>query len=195
MTWTSEKILAAICLCDGQGECITEKCLVEITEYTDRQVENSLKKLMDHGFIERTAPGCYHLTDAGRMAVESGVKIRSGSKREKKPRVFKDSLRTKIWRAFRNRRKLSVPEIEQLVCTGEEKNARNNIHHYIKLLEEAGYIVKMKKKLAGTSPTSNGFARWLLLDEKNTGPLAPVYRAAKMAIYDPNTEEETPLCG
>lgn len=194
MTWTSEEILKAI----GQyapDECITEKRLVELTPYADRQVENALKRLMEHGFIERTAPGCFQLTDAGRIALESGTRIRSGTRNMKKVRVHKDSLRTKVWRAFRNRRKLSVPEIEQLVCTGEEKNARNNIHHYIKLLEEAGYIVKMKKKLAGTSPTSNGFARWLLLDEKNTGPLAPVYRAAKMAIYDPNTEEETPLCG
>ena len=193
MTWTSEKILAAI----GQyapDECITEKRLVELTEYADRQVENALKKLMDHGFVERTAPGCYLLTDAGRMAVESGVKIRSGSKKEKKPRVYKATLRTKVWRAFRNRKKLSVPEIEQLVCTGQEKNARNNIHHYVKLLEEAGYIVKMKKKMTGTSPTSNGFARWLLLEEKNTGPLAPMYRTKKMVMYDPNTEEEISLC-
>ena len=194
MTWTSEEILKAI----GEyapDECITEKKLTKLTPYNDRQVENALKRLVNHGFVERTAPGCYELTEAGHIAIDDGARIRSGSRGEKKARIHNGSLRTKIWRAFRNRKKLSVPEIEQLVCTGTEKKPRSNIHHYINLLEEAGYIVRMKKKVPGTSPTSNGFARWLLLDEKNTGPMAPVYRPTKMAMYDPNTEKETKLCG
>lgn len=194
MTWTSEEILQTI----GKyafNECVTGERLVALTKFNDRQVENALNKLMEHQFISRTAPGCYELTIDGRIALEEGAKIRSGSKGEKKARVHKDTLRTKVWRAFRNRKKLSVPEIERLVCTGEEKDARNNIHHYIKLLSEAGYLIKMEKKVPGTSLTSNGFARWWLPDEKNTGPLAPIYRTGKMVMYDPNTEKEISLCG
>ncbi len=194
MAWISEQVLEAI----GKhafNECITDKRLCELTRLEKQQVFSSLAKLMEHQLIERTKPGCYQLTVDGRIALEAGKpKLRPGARgKQRAVRVHKDSLRSRVWRAFTVRDKLSVPEIERLVVNGDEKNPRNNIHHYVSLLEEAGYLVKMKKKMPGTKITSNGFARWWMPRDKYTGPKAPVYRSNTRCMHDPNTGKEVQL--
>lgn len=196
MAWIADQLLKLI----GEhalDECITESKLVALSKLKEKQVENAVCKLRKHGLVTRTAPGCYRLTSEGKeaLAAEAPV-IRPGPKGTyQKVRIHRHSLRARVWRAIRIRRKFSIPEIEPLVLQGHEKNMRSNIGKYLKALELAGYLVRMKKREAGTAPTSNGFARWWLPDDKNTGPIAPVWRPARNVVFDQNTGEEVPLCG
>ena len=87
-----------------------------------------------------------------------------------------------------------------LVAQGGERDISSNIGKYLRGLERAGYLVRMPKREAGTALTSNGFARWWLPDDKDTGPRAPVLSVRKGTVYDPNTEGKVelagrPLCG
>jgi len=196
MAWIAEHLLKVI----GEhapDECITEERLVNLTRLKPMQVENAARKLRKHNLVMLTAPGCYRLTSAGKVALATeDARLRSGP-RGAQPgvRIHRHSLRARVWRAIRIRRKFSIPEIEPLVLQGSEKNMRSNIGKYLKALELAGYLVKMKQREAGTALTSNGFARWWLPDDKNTGPIAPVWRPAKNVVFDQNTGEEVPLCG
>jgi len=193
MTWTSEIVMQAI----GKhmlNECITNERLVELTKLDPKQVENSTLKLRNHGFIKWVDKGCYRLTQEGIAALQSSQKIRSGPKGEQEnARIFKDTLRVRVWRAMRIRKNFSIPELVGLVAKGDEKDAECNIRKYLIALEGAGYLIRMKKRMPGTAVTSNGFARWRLDLEKDTGPQAPIWRSKKETVFDPNTNEEITL--
>ena len=47
----------------------------------------------------------------------------------------------------------------------------------------------MPGRAAGTAPTSNGFVRWLLLPDRDSGPRAPVASSARRTVFDPHTGE------
>lgn len=195
MAWIAEQLLKIIDR-HALDECITFDQLIWLSRLKPKQVENATYKLRKHGLITLTEPGCYRITSEGRQALaDEDTNLRSGPHgSSQKERIHKKSLRTRIWRAIRIRKKFSLPELEPLVCTGHERDMRNNAGKYLKALESAGYLIKMKKVEAGTAPTSNGFARWWLPDDKNTGPIAPIWRPGKGVIFDPNIGEEV-LCG
>lgn len=188
MAWNGEKLLTAI----GESNprhCITEARLVELTGLAASQVKQSASTLIGNGLMEKTVNGCLRLTRAGRQAVESGASIRS-------KRVLKDTLRVRVWRAIRIRRKFSVPEIISLVV---DENARgditSNVQKYVRALGKAGYLVELPRREQGTAVTSPGYKRWWLQDGKDTGPQAPVWSLEKRRVYDPNTEETHDIGG
>lgn len=192
MTWTSETIMQAI----GKhmlNECITNSRLVELTGLKPEQVQSSTALLRSHGYIKVVDQGCFRVTQAGIKAFESDTNLRSGPKGPiRGVHIVKDTLRVRVWRAIRILRGKSfgIAEIEIKCTTGTERNPGINIRKYLVALEGAGYLIRMKKRLPGTSLTSNGFARWRLDLEKNTGPEAPVWRQHKGTVFDPNTGEE-----
>ncbi|SDX89447.1 hypothetical protein [Nitrosomonas halophila] len=196
MAWIAEQLLRDIGR-HAPKACITKDRLVELTGLTAKQVENALLKLRKHGLVERTETGGHCLTSAGQQALAAGeTKLKSGP-RGPQPgaRIHRGSLRTRVWRAIRIRRKFSLPEIETLVVQGEEKAVRNNIGKYLKALERAGYLVRMPRREAGEAPTSNGHLRYWLPDNKDTGPIAPIWRPAQGTLFDQNIGKEVALCG
>lgn len=194
MTWTAETVLTAVH--DAYHiDCVREVDLVDHTGLTALQVEQACLKLRKHGFLEKCEQGCHTLTEAGREAIAAGVKLRSGPKKWTAPKVNKNSLRIKVWRAIRIRGKFSIPELEMLVAEGGEKNITSNIGKYVRALQKAGYLTKLPKREKGTSLTSNGHIRYWLLPERDSGPQAPVWRVKKATVFDPNTELEHALCG
>lgn len=192
MPWTTETLLKAI----GDAaprECVTEERLVELTGYTAKQVENACQNLRRHGFITRTGKGCHKLTDAGRAALAEGAKLRSGPKGPQKygQRRRDPGLRQRVWNCLRLGRKLTVDDIAMRVVEGGERSPRNNIGKYVNALARAGYVRVMARREAPLNPTSNGCLRVLLV--LDTGPLAPVHRASRGTVYDPNIEREVAL--
>lgn len=194
MAWTAEQLLTAIAQASSE-ECITEARMVELTGLTAKQVDHAALKLRKHELLEKTGQGCHKLTDSGREAAAAGKTLRSGPRKWTGVKLHKDSLRVRVWRAMRIRRKFSIPDLEVLVAEGGEKDMTSNIGKYIRALEKAGFLIKLPKREAGNAATSNGFVRWWLPDDKDTGPMAPMWRTSKGTVYDPNTEQEHALCG
>ncbi len=187
MKWTAEQLLQAIAQA-SPSECITEARMVEITGLSARQVEHAALKLRKYGLLEKTGQGCHILTESGREAAAAGKTLRSGPTAWTSPKVNKDSLRIRAWRAMRIRRKFSIPDLCMLVAQGGEKDIESNVGKYVRALEKAGYLIRMAKREAGVALTSNGHIRYWLPDDKDTGPLAPIWRVAAGEVYDPNTE-------
>jgi hypothetical protein len=191
MPWTTETLLKAI----GEAaprDCITEARLVELTGYTAKQVENACQNLRRHGFIKRTGKGCHKLTDAGCAALSDGAKLRSGPRgRETGFRSRDPGLRQRAWNCLRLCRKLTYDDIAMRVVEGGERNARDNIRKYVGALAKAGYVQFMERRETALNQTSNGCLRFILVSD--TGPLAPIWRAAHGTIYDPNIEREISL--
>lgn len=201
MAWTSEKLLTAIGDF-GTTECVTEARMAELTGMGERQVEGAVRLLRKHSLIEKTGKGCHKLTAAGKEALAAGTtRLHSGPKGKwagGSRRMVKNTMRERIWRAIclPNHRKFTVPEIITLVVDGTERgDVTSGVQRYVRSLAKAGYLVEMKRREPCASPTSPGFKRWWLPDDKYTGPQAPVVRNNYTTLYDPNTEAEIDISG
>lgn len=193
MIWTAEKLLNAIAEASPK-ECITEARMAEITGLDKVQIERAALKLRKHDLLTKTSRGCHKLTDAGRAAATEGKQLRSGPNGQHSgPKVNKESLRIRAWRAMRLKEKFSLPDLCMLCARGSEKDIVSNLRKYVTALEKAGYLTRMNRREPGTSITSNGHVRWWLNPANNTGLLAPVWSIKDNTIYDPNTEEKISL--
>lgn len=194
MAWVAEQVLTAIKESDMR-ECITEARLLELTDLTKRKVQESCRKLCHSGLLEKTAEGCHTITKAGLEALAAGARYRSGPKDAKQTgkRIWKNTARILIWRAIRLRRKFSVPEIITLVADESRGDMTSNVQKYVRALAKAGYLIELPKREAGSALTSNGYKRWWLTDDKDTGPEAPVWRADRSTVFDPNTKAEVAI--
>ena len=74
---------------------------------------------------------------------------------------------------------------------GGERNAANNLRRYLKALAGAGVVRRMKRRVAGTRPTSNGFLKYQLL--RDIGEIAPTLRPQTGVLYDHNSGQELEL--
>lgn len=187
MTWVTQQVLAAL---SGNADCPREG-IGRASGVKGRSLENSLLKLRQLGFLA-LEDGRYRLTKEGRAFLEAGKPLTSGP-RGPQPgkRYFSGTLRERVWRAIRIKRKFSALEILPLAARGEERDAESNVGKYLRALARSGFLVIMKGRERGPAPTSPGYLRYLLV--RDTGPQAPRWLPRRGCVYDPNTEEEHPL--
>lgn len=200
VVWTSQTVMQAIKELACPKGCVKHAAIVRHTGLTGRQVAAACAKLEAHQFLTRETysdstvkPGCYHLTDAGRAALEEGSRLTSGPKEAHgKPRIQPNSLRERAWRTLRIRRKASVPELVSLLLDAgssdtEIRRATNGLQKYLRFLLKAGYVAEMRRE-APQSLTSNGAKRFFLTND--TGPLPPVPQISINKVYDQNTGKQ-----
>lgn len=155
---------------------------------TPKQVVKSCGTLLRRGFVGHIENGRYRINPSGRELLRAGNAVTSGPNGPTGHRENRQTLRERLWRALSLVRKATIPELLDLAAAGVEKNANNNARKYLIALERSGYVIRMGRRIPGTSPTSNGFVRWFLV--KESGPKAPVYCGKKHIVFDPNTNEE-----
>lgn len=161
--------------------------LADAARLSRKEAQRRLDVLRGRGLVERVSLGTYRLTAAGRAAIAAGARVRSGPKGrltgERRP--ARSSFRHRLWTALRRTRKATIPELLQIAGTGAEGSPATNAWHYLDALARAGYVRRMPRREAGTKPTSNGFCRWLLVNDP--GPEHPVLKARGTVVWDPNS--------
>ena len=183
MAWLSQQVLASLAV-NAPGGLAREA----LERVSGRSLENALLKLRRRGWV--ALEECrYRITSAGRAFLDSGKRVTSGPRGpETGRRRYTGTLRERVWRAIRIRRKFSALEIIPLVVKGAEKDAESNVGKYLRALTRSGFLAALPSRERGTAPTSNGFKRYLLV--RDSGPQAPLWRMGRSTVYDPNTEEE-----
>ncbi len=180
------------------GEPVTVAQLAASVGLARKDVARSLGRLLDRNMVERPTLGTYRLTELGLTARSAGTVSKNGPRGpltgRRRPRR-KGTLRSRLWHALRRSGKASIPELVTLAAAGDEANASHNASQYLRALERAGYLTRMARRDPGTAPNSPGFIRWLLIPDRNSGPMAPVWRAKAAVVFDPNTGETFPLTG
>lgn len=186
-----EAVLAAV----PAGACLTLDELAAALPALARQtVINTACGLVRRGLLERAERGCYRLTAEGRRVTAEGAPLNCGPQgphgKPRRPR--RSTLRVRLWRAMRLARKFTVSDLLAAACRGGEAAAESNARHYLRQLEAAGYLQRLGRRVPGTAPTSNGFARWSLV--RDSGPEAPVAAKARAGwvVRDPNTGQVHP---
>lgn len=149
-----------------------------------RQTTNAARNLGRRGYLQVAKDGTYQLSDAGKVAVAEGVAVRSGPRG--KVKIVPDTFRQRAWTAIRLRNVFTIGDIVMdATKTAGEGQPEDNAARYLSRLKQAGFIAETAHRRPGTAPSSNGFKQFTL--RKNTGPLAPVFRADEGVMFDPNT--------
>ena len=193
MPGRAQRIVEVLAAADG---CLTLDQIDIETETPRHHLSSAIGNLISRGAVQRERPGCYRLTDQGRADFEAGKVISSGPcgphSGQRTPR--KPNLRKRLWKALRQSSgRVTILDCLVIASAGNEAAAENNAQRYFRELEAAGFIVRSGRREEGTAPTSNGYVRWLLLPDMNTGPEAP--RKSKGRLFDPNTDKYHDLGG
>lgn len=184
MTWLAESLLAAL------ADAPAARTVAELATHMGRDPKATgmaLLVLHRRGLVERPGHGVYRLAEPGRALIDAGGAVRSGPAHGRRAKVQARTLRHRLWTALASRRKATLPELLDLAVAGDERNAENNARRYLRLLERAGYLLRLPNRAPGLAPTSPGHLKWLVL--RWTGPHAPVARAGHGAVYDPNLDQ------
>ncbi len=173
------------------GLCLTIDQLAEDLDLTNRQVSSAAALLLRRNYLERMAVGCYQLTPEGLVAAAAGEVIRSGP-RGPRDRVqeFKDTFRQRAWSSMRMQRLFTIPDILLEAARPTDADPSTNLNRYLLALTRAGYVISSPHRAPGTSPTSNGYKRYLL--QRDTGPRAPVVLQKRPGLHDFNIGEDVP---
>lgn len=169
--------------------CVTVDRLSEVTGHTVHRIGSLIHTLSSNGLVTMRSIGCYRITPEGTayLAGTSSVRLTSGPKGPHgKSRSLDDSLRARVWRALRIRKRSCLPELMEIA--GGEPSQYSNVQRYLAALERSGFVITLARRLPGQKLTSNGYKQYLMV--RDSGPQAPVLRGR--AMYDPNTGETVP---
>lgn len=100
------------------------------------------------------------------------------------PRNKAFGLRARAWWVMRETPRFTVASLLAIVADGDEGDAASNLGKYLRALARAGILAESGREHPA-SLTDNGQKRYRLA--VNNGPKAPVWRASRNEVYDPNT--------
>jgi hypothetical protein len=107
------------------------------------------------------------------------------------PRARNPGLRGKCWWLMRELGAFTINRLLDTYADGTEKDAHNNLRHYLLQLEAVGVVERLERRLPGNYSASgsgrNGYVGWRL--KRNLGILAPVWRDQQKVLWDPNRRE------
>lgn len=188
MTWLAHRILET--LADAEVTLDVAELAAGL-ERDPKSIGMACIVLHRRGLIDRPVYGSYCIAPAGRALLDAGGAVRSGPVHGRRAKVQSRTLRHRLWLALGQRRKGTLPELLALTAVGDERDAERNARRYLRLLERAGYLVRLPGHAAGLTSTSNGYVKWLVV--RWTGPRAPVSQGDHAALYDPNLGQTVPV--
>lgn len=176
----------------AEGDCLDMDHLAERLPLSRRTISDAARVMVGREWVERVEAGCFRLTAEGRRAHAAGEIIRYGSNRPKqRNRPRRKTLTSRLWRAMRLTRQFTLNSLLELAARGEASQTFS-ARKFVRALERAGYVLRLPRREPGSSPSSNGYVRWILV--KDTGEMPPMVRRGAAVLFDPNTGEEVP-CG
>jgi len=180
-------VLAAL----GDGSCRTIADLETALDLTARQVSDAAANLLRRDYLMRMEVGCYKLTDEGIAAAQRGEVITSGPRGKRNScTVFQNTFRQRAWLSMRTRGRFTLADLVCDAATEHDRDPLENARRYVAVLVQAGYVLELPRRKAGTAPTSNGYKLFALA--QNTGRAAPIYSAERRVLHDPNRREDVP---
>lgn len=166
------------------GPCLTTQQLADASGLSRREVAKATCALIYRGWLDRLERGCVTLSAEGRRALGAGETITSGPFRPLTQQARRRRQRTgrdKMWAAMRTAsgQKFDFARLEQLAGATPAAARR-----FVAALARTGYLAELRRQ-PGEALTSNGFKRFLLVDD--TGPATPILK--REGVWDANRSE------
>lgn len=132
----------------------------------------------------------YLATMAGVAFVRAGKTVASGpTGPHTGVRKQKETFRADLWRAIRQKRKVTVSGLLELAMPdgSDAARAQRNVQTYLNALAKVRIVTALEIRAGGDSPFSRGCIRYALL--RDLGPQAPQLCLKKGFVFDPNSRE------
>ena len=100
-------------------------------------------------------------------------------------------LRARAWWVMREKVRFTLDDLLFTLASPQDKDAFGNLRKYVRALELAGVLARLKRREAGSALTSNGRVIWRVACD--LGRQAPVWREAHAVVYDPNSGQLLPM--
>jgi hypothetical protein len=174
------------------GEGIALRRLANRTGLRHAQIVMAMDRLSKRGLVVHTALGKYLRTPAGDAFIAAGAEVKPGpSAGGNRPlrsddAAGRDTLRDRAWSALRQLKKATIPELIELAGKGTEADATSNLRRYLWKLATYEIVAKLKRRVPGLAPTSNGFVQFVLV--RDLGPKAPLWRSSTRHLIDRNSD-------
>ena len=107
------------------------------------------------------------------------------------PQACNPGLRGQCWWLMRESNGFTINLLLETYADGTEKDAHNNVRHYLDCLEAHGVVERLERRQPGATPSHPGFIVWRL--KRNLGMRAPVWRRMQKVLWDPNARQIVPL--
>lgn len=124
--------------------------------------------------VERDGDGGFTITPAGIDFIKRDTPMPVGPAfpvtRETRRRPVR-TARQKFWIAMRMKRRFTVHDLVEIAAEPDSWKSLVNARSYVRKLELAGYLVRIGKRVPGTSPASRGAIMFQLV--RDTGETAP----------------------
>ncbi len=178
MAWRGLEILRLL-----EGGPKFRKELASGLGLTRDSVRDTCARMERRGLLV-SVDGLCQITEAGAQALAGGEDIVSGSGLGGCAERYKDSNRSRAWRALRIRRKAGLDDLLPLLLEPgaskvDEQRTGRDLARYLDALAKAGFLHELARR--------GGAARWLLV--RDTGPCAPAWNKGRGTVADTNTGE------
>jgi len=159
--------------------------LTDIAKHTpleSSKVSRTCAWFVKHGVLKRIKRGFFLVTALGRIEMAGRVRmVHVGASSS----IKRDTVRARLWRLLRIRKKLSVGEAVAVLCDGtatykDIERCIKNVREYLRALVGAGHVAPVD---GAPRHVRHKAHRYFLV--RDTGPLAPVARRSG-GVYDPN---------
>ncbi|HEY9212091.1 MAG TPA: helix-turn-helix domain-containing protein [Ancylobacter sp.] len=154
-----------------------------------RSIHRAVSRLIIRGLIAREEAG-YGLTRQGIDVLESGVVLKSGRYRSLTARRApnRDTFRQRAWSAMRLQPRFVQADILLIAARDSDGNAFQNLQSWVGLLQKAGYLAILPTRTEKFGREAGGACVYRLV--RNTGEIAPMYRATLGVLSDMNIGED-----
>jgi hypothetical protein len=94
--------------------------------------------------------------------------------------------REQLWRGMKIVREFDHIELAIVASTDDVRISRVHAYDYIKRLRQAGYLRLAQPACSGSKTAPPRAARYLLIEQRWTGPIPPQIKRREHSVYDPN---------
>lgn len=181
---TSQTVLEALLAGDTTPGQIAAR-----TGFERKGIRNAMCRLRAAGLAENEGHAKYRITNDGISFLADGGEVRRHGPQERRTRTTR-GIRARAWWLMRQMGRWTMHDLLTTVSDGSLKGARTSLCRYMTALEAVGVLRRGKRGVA-VPGSDKPLTLWILADD--LGRRAPVLRAERGELYDPNADKTYPL--
>lgn len=159
--------------------------LLAATNMTKKDLAAAIYNLTQKGHAQRLVGGDFKATKRGLKALSDFGELAAGPRAPYELERCGSSFTSRLWKAFRMKRRATAYELVTLAARPSDKDALRTASRYLMAYVKAGFAVCQPFGAPGPSNFSRGRHVFILINDPGTK--APQYHLQKKRLFDPNS--------
>lgn len=159
--------------------------LLEATGLSKKNLGDAIYNLIQKGHAQRLVGGDLKATKRGLKTLSDFGELAAGPRAPYELERCASSFTSRLWKAFRMKRRATAYELVTLAARPTDKDALRTASRYLMAYVQAGFAVCQPNAAPGPSKYSHGRHVYILINDPGTK--APQYHLQKKRLFDPNS--------